>query len=74
MQMVRDTVNDNLNQFTRLRLEAEGHVSEDTLTLFDNALRDTAAELTALGSTESFAEKPKASGPGVNVSAPRAPR
>ena len=33
----------------------------------DAALRDTAAELTALGNMEVFAEKPMASGPGLDV-------
>jgi hypothetical protein len=51
-----------------LRLEADGHVSEDTLTLFDDALRDTATQLTALGNMEVFVETPMACGPGLRVS------
>jgi hypothetical protein len=68
MRTVQDIVNNNLNQLQLLRLEAEGHVSEDTLTLFDDALRDTAAQLTALGNMEVFVETPMASGPGLRVS------
>jgi hypothetical protein len=62
MRTVQDIVNNNLNQLQLLRLDAEGHVPEATLTLFDKALRDTAAELTTLANMEVFAEKPMASG------------
>jgi hypothetical protein len=67
MRTVQDIVNNNLNQLQLLRLEAEGHVPEHTLTLFDQTIRDTAAELTALANMEVFAEKPMASGPGLDV-------
>jgi hypothetical protein len=45
-----------LNQLQFLRFEGEGHVSQDTLTLFDDALRDTATESKALGNMTAFAE------------------
>jgi hypothetical protein len=67
MRTVQDIVNNNLNQLQLLRLEAEGRVPEETLTLFDDALMDTAARLTALGNMEVFAEKPMASGLGLDV-------
>jgi hypothetical protein len=60
--------NNNLNQLQLLRLEAEGHVQDETLTLFDETIRDTAAQLTALGNMEVVVEKPMASGLGLDVS------
>jgi hypothetical protein len=51
-----------------LRLEAEGHVADETLTLFDKAIQNTASQLTALGNMAVFAEKPMESGPGLDVS------
>ena len=49
-------------------LEADGHVAEDTLRLFDATIWDTAAQLTALGNMQVFAEKPMASGSWLDVS------
>jgi hypothetical protein len=43
-------------------------VPEETLTLFDEALRDTAARLSALANMETFAEKPMAGAYGLDVS------
>ena len=67
MRTVQDIVNNNLNQLQLLR------VQEETLTLFDETIHDTAAQLTALGNMEVFAEKPMASGPGLDVSASSVP-
>lgn len=67
MRTVQDIVNNNLNQLQLLRLEAEGLVPEETLRLFDKALKDTAAQLTALGNLTVFAETPMASGPGLDI-------
>jgi hypothetical protein len=67
MRTVQDIVNNNLNQLQLLRLEAESHVSEATLTLFDHALQDTATKLRTLGNMAVFAEKPMAGGPGLDV-------
>jgi hypothetical protein len=72
MRTVQDIVNNNLNQMQLLRLEAEGHVSDEILTLFDEAVRNTAAELTELGNMKVFAEKAMAAGSGLDVS-PRGP-
>ena len=66
MRTVQDIVNNSLNQLQLLRIEAEGHVSANTLALFDQTLRDTAAQLSALGNMETFAEKPMAVGPGLD--------
>jgi hypothetical protein len=67
MRTVQDIVNNNLNQLQLLRLEADGHVSDETLRLFDATIVDTAAQLTALGNLELYAEKPMESGPGVDL-------
>ena len=67
MRTVQDIVNNNLNQGQLLRLEAEGHVSEETLAFFDQAVADTASQLTALANREVFAEKSMASGSGLDV-------
>jgi fumarate reductase subunit D len=65
MRTVQDIVNNNLNQLQLLRFEAEGHVSNETLTHFDATIQDTAAQLTALGNMEVFAETPMAIGSGL---------
>jgi hypothetical protein len=67
MRTVQAIVNNNLNQLQLLRIEAEGLVPADTLTLFDAALTDTAEQLTALGNLTVFVDKPMASGSGVEV-------
>jgi hypothetical protein len=69
MRTVQDIVNNNLTQLQLLRLEAEGLVADETLMLFDRALHDTTAQLTALGDLEVFAEKPMAIGSGVDIGA-----
>jgi hypothetical protein len=68
MRTVQDIVNNNLNQLQILRLEAEGHVPDGTLVLFDATIQDTAAQLAALANMEVFAEKRMASGPALDVS------
>jgi hypothetical protein len=68
MRTVQDIVNNNLNQLQVLRLEADGRVPDETLTLFGETIQDTAAQLTALANMEVFAEKPMVSGPGLDVS------
>jgi hypothetical protein len=73
MRTVQDIVNNNLNQLQLLRLQAEGHVPKATLTLFDDALQDTAARLSALANMEAFAEKPMGGASGLDVSAPSVP-
>jgi PAS domain-containing protein len=71
MRTVQDIVNNNLTQLQLLRLEAEGHVADATLTLFDKTIQDTAAQLTALANMEEFVEKPMEIGPGLDVGAVR---
>jgi hypothetical protein len=67
MRTVQDIVNNNLNQSQLLRLEADGHVSVDTLRHFDETIQKTAAQLRALGDLTVFAEKPMASGPALDA-------
>jgi len=67
MRTVQDIVNNCLNQLQLLRLAAEGHVPEESLTLFDAAIQDAAAKLRALGSIEVFAEKPMEIGTGLDL-------
>jgi len=68
MRTVQDIVNNNLNQLQLLRIEADGRVAADTLRLFAVTIRDTAAQLRALGNVEVFAEKTMASGSCLDVS------
>jgi hypothetical protein len=67
MRTVQDIVNNSLNQLQLLRIEAEGIVPDDTLALFDQTIRDTTAQLTALGNMDAFAEKSMASGAWLDV-------
>ncbi len=70
MRTVQDIVNNSLNQLQLIRVEAEGHVSEDVLTLFDGTIQETAAKLNELGNLEIYAETQMEVGMGL---APRAP-
>jgi signal transduction protein with GAF and PtsI domain len=74
MRTVHDIVNNCLNQLQLLRIAAEGHVPQESLTQFDDAIRDAAARLRALGNLEVFAELPMEIGTGLDVGAPRGPR
>src|SRR5712671_677037 len=56
MRTVQDIVNNCLNQLQLLRLDAEGHVPEESLSLFDNAISTAASQLQALGNLEEFSE------------------
>jgi signal transduction protein with GAF and PtsI domain len=67
MRTVQDIVNNCLNQLQLLRLHAEGHVPQESVQLFDQAVKDAAARLTALGNMEVFAEKPMEVGSGLDV-------
>jgi len=71
MRTVQDIVNNCLNQLQLLRLDAEGHVPEKSVILFDQAIQDAAVRLTALGNMEVFAEKPMEIGSGLDVEGSR---
>jgi signal transduction protein with GAF and PtsI domain len=68
MRTVQDIVNNCLNQLQLLRMHAEGHVPEETLTLFDEAIHTAASQLKALGDIEVFTEKQMAIGIGLDWS------
>jgi len=70
MRTVQDIVNNCLNQIQLLRLDAEGLVPEESLRLFDEAIRDTTTKLKELGNLEVFAEKQMAIGSALEVSEP----
>ena len=69
MRTVQDIVNNCLNQLQLLRLDAEGHVSEESLALFDAAIQETSEKLKALGDLEAFAEKKMEIGSFLDASA-----
>jgi hypothetical protein len=54
-----------------VRLEAEGHVPDASLELFDKVIHETAAQLQALGDLEAYTEKQMAAGRGLDVGPPR---
>jgi putative methionine-R-sulfoxide reductase with GAF domain len=66
MRTVHDIVNNCLNQLQILRLDAEGHVPEESLALFDRAIHSAAAQLKALGEMEEFTEKRMEIGMGLD--------
>jgi hypothetical protein len=72
MRTVQDIVNNALNQLQLVRLEAEPHVSQDVLTVFDKTIQGTAAKLTELGDLETYVETQMGAGPGLASSAPSA--
>jgi hypothetical protein len=71
MRTVQDVVNNALNQLQLVRLEAEGHVPDASLELFDKVIHETAAQLQALGDLEAYTEKQMAAGRGLDVGPPR---
>jgi hypothetical protein len=62
MRTVQDIVNNGLNQLQLLRFDAEGHVPPESLTLFDDAIRDTVTRLTALGDLRRMRKSKSSSG------------
>ena len=66
MRSVHDIVNNCLNQLQLLRSEAEGHVPEESLRLFDQAIYSAAARLKALADMDEFTEKRMGIGMGLD--------
>jgi hypothetical protein len=62
MRTVQDIVNNCLNQLLLLRLDADGYVPAESLTLFDDAIQEISKKLNALGDLQAFAEKQMAIG------------
>jgi signal transduction protein with GAF and PtsI domain len=69
MRTVQDIVNNCLNQLQLLRLSAEGHVPEESLLLFDQAIREASAKLSAVADIKTFTEKRMAVGQGLDFGA-----
>lgn len=65
MRTVQDIVNNCLNQLQLLRFEAEGHVTQEALVVFDQSMRETAEKLKLLGDLQAYAENPMAAGMGL---------
>src|SRR4029434_3845509 len=63
MRTVQDVVNNCLNQLQVLRISAEGHVPQESLHLFDEAIHDASAKLRAMADVKTFTEKRMAIGP-----------
>jgi hypothetical protein len=67
MRTVQDIVNNCLNQLQLVRIEAEGHVADETLVLFDQSIQEAAAQLTTLSGLKVYAEQPMGMGPGLRA-------
>ena len=65
MRTVQDIVNNCLNQLQLVRFEAEGHVSPESLAIFDEAIQETAAKLRTLGDLEAYTEHQMVAGTGL---------
>jgi len=65
MRTVQDIVNNCLNQLQLLRFEAEDHVSQEAVVLFDQSMRETAEKLKLLGDLPAYTENPMAAGMGL---------
>jgi uncharacterized protein involved in propanediol utilization len=65
---------DALNQLLLLRLDAEGLVPTESLTLFDQAIKNTSAQLKALGDLEAYAEKQMEMGTALDIGEARSLR
>ena len=71
MTTVQDIVNNFLSNMQLIRLEAEDHLSEETLALFDQLIQDAATELKLLGDLETIREKQMAIGTGIEYPRPQ---
>jgi PAS domain S-box-containing protein len=65
MTTVHDIVNNFLANMQLIRMEAEGRLSDDTLTLFDRLIQETATELKVLGDLQTIREKEMVIGRGI---------
>ena len=72
MTTVHDIVNNFLANMQLIRLEAEGRLSDETLTLFDRLIQDTATELKVLGDLQTIREKEMVIGRGIEYQSSQA--
>ena len=63
MRTVQEIVNNAFNELQLFRLDAEGLLPQESLKLFDNVIRGTAAKLKVLANLESTVEMITAFGP-----------
>ena len=71
MRTVQDIVNNVLNGFQLVRLEAEGQLPEEMLTLVDQVIQEASVKLKTLGDLETVTEREMAIGRGLIIQAPR---
>lgn len=72
MRSVHHLVNNFLNGLQLFRLDAEDILPPESLALFDELVRDTAAQLQVLGDLDATPEKPTPIGICIDYDAPRA--
>jgi hypothetical protein len=65
MRTVQDVVNNVLNQLQLVRFEAEGRVSDASIRLFDDAIRDTNEKLKELGDLDAYTKAQMSNGIGL---------
>jgi PAS domain S-box-containing protein len=70
MRTVQDIVSNALMSLYAFREEAEPHVSNRGLELFDHIIADTAQRLQTIGNLENVAEKPMVIGMGIDYPVP----
>jgi hypothetical protein len=66
IRTVQDIVNNLLNGFQLVRLEGEGHLPAELLTLVDRLVQEAGVKLKTLGDLESVTEKEMAIGTGID--------
>ena len=66
IRTVQDIVNNLLNGFQLVRLEGEGHLPVELLTLVDQMVQEAGVKLKTLGDLETVNEKEMAIGTGID--------
>jgi hypothetical protein len=67
MRTVQDIVGNCLTELQLLRMQADGVVPPEALSIFDESIRTASAKLRAIEELKAFAEKEMAVGPGLSV-------
>jgi PAS domain S-box-containing protein len=66
IRTVQDIVNNLLNGFQLVHIEAQDQLPSEIVTLIDQVIQEAAVKLKALGNLETVKEKEMASGPGID--------
>ena len=66
IRTVQDIVNNLLNGFELVRLEGEGHMPDELLTMVDEMVHEAGVKLKTLGDLETVNEKAMAIGIGID--------